>query len=549
MNTVFLNHVKELEKKDASLACLLRLHQKKFQQSLGIKSFSFKPNEKSEVVYCYGLEGEVDELKKWLFTHPKHQLIFIEDQIGAFACFLSRKEAKIFVQSQQVKWVLLTPPIEEKIKKVIWPYLFRPFELFISPSKEPAFEASFIELKWGAEMTACLYRDLGVTYLKNVFSNFLYVNNFISGESLKNCFKNIPAILCGAGPSLEKNIDELKELHEKALIFGGGSALTALSRRKIGIHFGVSLDPSPPKERFLRQDYFEIPFFYQSQLSPQFFSLFQGTKICFGDSGGFALERYLIDQLALRLPFFDAGMHVATFMAHIAAHLGCSPIILIGMDGGKAEKQNYIQGVEQPFEKGKRKDPLFAEDRFGNQVATRFDFVLGHLWMSQFAQQHRSALFLNATEGGISMKGIKELSLKRVKEKYLRCPFDLNGHIYQTLLCAKQEHIDQKKLKTLLEKIYKSLKRCFQKSLDLIETVFKMPQKAFNRRGFVFYDMEIKEELFYQKVLFPLWEVWRHFLQKEETIEKMANPLLEKKLQQVLFFKEVCVTYEKDVFK
>ena len=550
MHDIFLNHVKELEKTNAALASLLRLHQNLPNSSFSNKGFSFEPNEENEVIYCYGVEGKVDALEKWLFAHQSHRLIFMEDQIEAFAFFLSQKKAKAFIQSKQVKWVFLTSFLEEEIKEVIWPYLFRPFKLLMSPSKASSFHAFFMELKWGAEMSACLYRDLGVTYLKNVCSNLLLTKSFISGESLRDCFKNIPAILCGAGPSLERNIDQLKQLQEKALIFGGGSALTALCQRQIGIHFGASLDPAPPKERFLRQNYFEAPFFYQNQLSSDFFSLFQGKRICFGESGGFPLERYFMDQLMLHLPFFDAGTHVGTFMVHIAAHLGCSPIILVGMDGGKKiEGHNYIQGVEQPYEEAPRKDPLFAQDRFGNQVATRCDFMLGHLWISHFAKKHSSILFLNATEGGISMEGIQELSLRKIQEKYLSRAFDLKGHICQTLLCAKRELIDQEKVHRLFEEVRQSLKRCVQKFLDFVEIISSSRQERLNTKFFEFHDLEIKQEIFYQKVLAPLWGVWRFFLQKEEIINQMSYPPLEKKLQQVLFFKKVCETYETRVFK
>ena len=99
------------------------------------------------------------------------------------------------------------------------------------PTNDPAREekarklkAIFSKLQMGVELTLCHYRDYGTAQMKNVFSNFLFNHSIKKAEDLFGKFHGIPAIICGAGPSLTRHIETLKNISDRALIFGGGSA-------------------------------------------------------------------------------------------------------------------------------------------------------------------------------------------------------------------------------------------------------------------------------------------------------------------------------------
>jgi len=56
-------------------------------------------------------------------------------------------------------------------------------------------------------------------------------------------FKDVPIIIVSTGPSLDKNIDLLKEAKGRALIISAGSALRPLLMRNIKPDFFAIIDP------------------------------------------------------------------------------------------------------------------------------------------------------------------------------------------------------------------------------------------------------------------------------------------------------------------
>ena len=513
MSGSFEKNLKTLEAQNPLLALQLRLIEPGDSRE---KKASIIPGEGTEVLFFYGVGPYYANLRDWLHEKSQRRLIFIEDELERFGSFLNQPETERLLLDPQVKLVAFVDPAQESLKEVIWTHLFRPYECFIMPGKNESFRSHFSDLQMNAEMIMCIYRDYGVPQMKNVFANMN--RSAIFGHDLKGNFTGNPAIICGAGPSLEKNIDILKTLGNRALIFAGGSALRPLSKQGVSIHFGGSLDPDPPLDRY---DDIEVPFFYQNQVSSELLSKVKGTSICMGASGCFPLENWLNEEL----PSFDAGTHVGTFLTHIATILGCSPIIFVGMDGCCSDDTLYFEGIEEE----RREDPLITEDRFGNPVKTRLDFLLGRRWLEYFAKTHPETLFLNATEGGLSMSGIENIPLQTVKEKWLRKKLEPY---------ALPE--SQKRSNSKLELLSESVKKCRAFCDDLLSSL----EKDMNPHTVV-QDQELSRELFFQLVLIPLWDVWRYFLQKEEIVAQMQAPAFEKKVQQTLFYRDICERYER----
>ena len=164
----------------------------------------------------------------------------------------------------------LSPPLMEHPRLKIssehrpyaWEHLFKPWELL---GGDPQIIGEWI---LGTELTLCLYNDFGVPLMTNVFENLHMKGEVKRADHLEGAFRGVPAIICGAGPSLSESIDALKELKDRALIIGGGSALAPLSRHHIPIHFSAALDPDPPTERFYRQNHFETPLVLSKSSEP-----------------------------------------------------------------------------------------------------------------------------------------------------------------------------------------------------------------------------------------------------------------------------------------
>lgn len=462
-----------------------------------VKSF---PASEAEVLYVVGLGDSAwtQEALKWVEREGKRRLALLEENLSIFRDFLSLEIAEKVVSHPRI--TLSGPPFEETLRSFVWSNAYKSWESFGDTSNRKKLE----ELILGVELTVCLYRDYGIPQLMNVFSNLNTSEKVRSGEGLFGKFSKVPAIICGAGPSLEDHVNTLKRLENQALIFGGGSALPFLTQENVPIHFGVALDPEPPGERFYAQTQFEVPLFYQNQVSHLLLQQSHGPKLCLGESQSFPLEEWL----ELSLSPCDVGWNVSTFATQIAFQLGCDPIIFVGMDLCVSDGNAYAGAMSE-----ERDNPIEVKDRFGNSAVTRPDFLMAKKWLEAFATKHRETTFLNATTRGLTLEGIENVPLN-IKS----APKDLKGAIFQAI--EKAPLVDLSQVTSKLQKLYQSVCNC-QEVLGSYR------------------DVELDGEIFYQAHLLPNWEIWKHFLQKEEIVAEMQHPEIEKKLQQTLFFREI----------
>ncbi|MCB1110711.1 MAG: DUF115 domain-containing protein [Chlamydiia bacterium] len=495
-----MNNLDALEQKSPLFALELRTENRR---EVPLKDFPL-PKEETLALYLYAL-GPLpwqEKILKWLEENPQRRIYLIPED-------------------PQILHHLSLPLMEHSRLKIgaeyrpyAWEHLFKPWELL---GGDPQTIGEWI---LGTELTLCLYNDFGVPLMHNVFENLLMEGEVRKGDALEGKFRGIPAIVCGAGPSLGDRLEELKQVQGRALIIGGGSALAPLSRAHIPIHFAAALDPDPPTERFYRQNHFETPLFYQNQVSHHLLKHHHGPKLCLGQSGSFVLEEWLTEKLALTPR--DVGWNVSTFSTMIAAFLGCDPIYFVGLDLCVYDEASYVEGVEGMDE---RLNPISMKDRLGNVVFTRPDFLMSKRWLEEFAKKHPHLTFINATTRGLPLEGIQDGPLMVSTHSV-----DLCAKVHQKVMAAPM--LDFSSLPEKFELLEESLKKThaiLQEYMDALE----------RKQNTVLQECELEEQLFYLDHLMPLWKVWRNLLQTEDIVERMSDPPYEKKLQEVLFYQDV----------
>lgn len=141
---------------------------------------------------------------------------------------------------------------------------------------------------------------------------------FRSGLALKNQWKGLPAIVVGAGPSLEQSAPLLKTVGDRALILAGGTAASLLG---IKPHFVGAVDKYKALTSFP-----DVPLLTQLRAHPDGWAV-HPQRIVFPDSS----SRWLNGILGVEEPF-DSGWTVGNFLVAVALWAGCDPIVLVGMD-------------------------------------------------------------------------------------------------------------------------------------------------------------------------------------------------------------------------
>ncbi|MCB1107109.1 MAG: DUF115 domain-containing protein, partial [Chlamydiia bacterium] len=378
-----MSNLGALEKKNSFFAFKLRTEE---VSQVPFASFPL-PKEKTKALYLFALGDESwqGKILDWLNGQDGRKIYFIPENPQMLHTL-----SPSLMEHPRVK-------IGNDFRPYAWEHLFKPWELFGGNPKEIA------DWVLGTELTFCLYNDFGVSLLSNVFQNLSMNEPVKKGESLAGRFEGIPAIVCGAGPSLMDSFEDIRKNQDRALIIGGGSALAPLSRACLPIHFAAALDPDPPTERFYRQNHFEAPLFYQNQLSHTLLKHHHGPKLCLGQSGSFPLEEWLSEELHLSPS--DVGWNVSTFSVRVATLLGCNPIFFVGMDLCIYDEASYAEGVEGMDE---RLNPIQMEDREGKVVYTRPDFLMSKKWLEAFAKEHQEITFVNASTRGLALKGIPD---------------------------------------------------------------------------------------------------------------------------------------------
>ncbi len=278
------------------------------------------------------------------------------------------------------------------------------------------------------------------------------------GMDLEGAFERVPAIIVGAGPSLEQNLPFLRLFQDRALVFAAGSALNILEEEP---HFAASIDAKAPYHSFKMSSFPEVPFCYQSRMNRENFSLLHGEKILFPDSSCEAIN-WIHGEESM-----DGGWTVGNFLTSIALHMGCSPIFFMGMDFCYERGRKYAKMETGPT------DSLVQV----GDVWTQRDWLMAARWIEEKASG--SKMF------DLS-RGILHLPKITTNEALWLCSrsWDLKLKVH--------EAIQKLPLKKALRwpEWDASLKRCLE-------------------------NKELDEEIVYQKLLSPLWRIWGPIFERE----------------------------------
>ncbi len=489
-----------------------------------------------EVIFSFGVsDGALyRKLRGWLHEGHNHYLVFIEDEEERY---LKMKDSALG-KDPKVRLYFYQEENEEFFKEIAWEFLFLKFS-FAAASPYASLKAEKMQhlfsqlaaFHQGIDLFASDYQDLGVRVLKNVIANQNKLPSSYLGQSLKGACKNIPAIICGAGPSLDAALPDLKELQDRALVFAGGSAVTALSDSLVIPHFCAHLDPEPPTDRFLKQQTFEVPHFYQSRFSSHLLDRVHGPLFWMAEGGSYPIETWIKEQYGISYPSFASGWTVVNLCAAIAAHLGCNPIIFVGVDLSCPGTQVYAGK-----EKGEEHEGswISVKDILGNEVLSKRDWVMSAQWQSDLIASMGEIRWIHAQEGGLEIPGMERASLREVGIQYCQEKRDLHGDVHALICTARPSGISLEQIAEVTER----LKASFQKCDQLVDQMLSLWEKQFPRSPvdtgeYALAQHDLLMEPAFAQFIDPLWHVW-----KRPIVRNSQHPF-DEMVHQLLFVKRV----------
>lgn len=497
------------------------------------------------IVYGIGLGYYYSAAQQWLHQDPDRYLIFIEHDPRVMRRFLEERLAGQILADPQVVIQFFSFPtpynwgdLHRDFNWLFWTFAFYP--VFVSALLSyfgryfDFFDKLALQIYQNLSFMRFRLRDL--TELQHsVFGNFYANLPFLpyssSGHALFGQFSTMPAVICGAGPSLASDLDLFSNLSNKAVLIGAGSGVNLLTRLGIQPHFGAAVDPTKTQEnRMLASFAFETPFFYRNRYFKKAFSYLRGPRLYVTGSGAFEVAHWFEKQLGIASKLeIMPGVSTSNFLLEIAGALGCNPIILIGMDLAYTDSARYVEGVSahpSGADRERNKLSTIISDTFpvvgidGGTVYTKWDWIEEAVCDTAFKQNNPEITVINATSRGMPILDIPNMPFKEVVDNYLQVEFDYRGWIHG---CIQEEACAQmptpKKMMSLIEIWQQSLERCIALCIKLAESMqgLKNTQTPL-QEGFPFStgltahdEIELQEEPAYTHYLVTMDAVYNVF--------------------------------------
>ncbi len=494
-------------------------------------------------IYGVGLGYYYQVAQTWLHQNPSRRIVFIEDNLSVIHRLFETELGHQIIHDPQVQLHFFEgmEKSKELFNILYWNFflttlLVAGLKLYIEV-KNDTYNDLQHKIHYDASLKNSLlieYLEYGIGFFKNFYPNILCLEGAYLADNLFGKFKNIPAIICGAGPSLEKNLPLLRKLSNKALIFAGGSALNALNTANLQPHFGAGIDPNPPQyDRLSTNTAFEVPFFYRNRLFHQAFKTIHGPHLYVTGSGGYDISYLFEDALGITGKPLEEGHNVVNFCLEIAHALGCNPIIFVGMDLAYTGMKSYASGVIEnnvvdinAITKSDHVDQmaLLKTDIYGNPIYTLWKWIAEAEWIGDFRKTNPKTTVINATEGGMGFPGVPNLTLKESAKKYLKEDYDFKGLIHSEILNSPLSQVTHQKILRLMQDLLDSLLRCIEDLTILIEESEVMKKRILKEKKIplspqtgkaALYETELSEETGYRYVLHIFNEAYTRVLNRE----------------------------------
>ncbi|MGK5594152.1 MAG: 6-hydroxymethylpterin diphosphokinase MptE-like protein [Parachlamydiaceae bacterium] len=504
-----------------------------------------------ETLYCFGLGLGYSYFvaRNWLQQNSHRKLVYLEDDLSLLKLFLQTERASEVLSDKQVRLVVIdSQQIQNKGPKaidgaeVLIERCRTNYSITALPSYWKAKADFFRKVLQGVKTTLFTYSNRLLEEIhhdllaKNFYHKLVQISEVKQLDALHNAFVNIPSLVIGAGPSLEKELPKLKQLEDRALFFGAGSALNVLNTHCVNGHFGAGVDPtSVQTSRVKTNTAFETPFFYTNRFSEDAFKHLHGTKVFTPQVPEKKWYHWFQEQLGISNPhLINTGFSTSNYCTSVALYLGCNPIIFLGLDMAFSEEAKYVSGVHAY--PGDSHDVLDSLSKHPSNVITitnvegrvfetTLTFLYESSWVTKQAKEHPNTRFIYGSQEGFGANRVERMPLDKIRNQYLERQYDLLNHIHCALENAGSAVFSLRKVIRVLRKWKVSLVRTlrllqnlvydYEKGIDLLRVrpnAYPYPFKA------IFDEIALEKEPTFTHLLRGV-EVAAKLLQMKEIID------------------------------
>ncbi len=375
-----------------------------------IKDFILSNGNKYSVIIGLGTGEYIKEIEP--FVKEDNKLIIIEPNIEVYNKYIYGKENKY----ENIAIISMTDEYLKYLEIYIGSIALKSFVVYEYPNYRNAYPIKvhkIYDLIRSVTRRRVINRNTNITFSKIWFEsticNLKYLSKSKNIVNMKNMYSGRPAVIVSAGPSLSKNISQLKQFEDKAVIFTGGRTWRTLIEEGIKADFLSIVDAHELSyelvDEVIKKE--EITLVHSEILPNKVLELHKGNRV-------FYPYAPWINDMVDNPNFNFTYSSVAHTCTKIAMYMGCNPIIFIGQDLAYTDDKVHAKNAEFVQEKYKDKEDinkvadefsLYVEDIYGNKVRTSMTLSLFREQFEEIIKENCQIKFINSTEGGANIKG------------------------------------------------------------------------------------------------------------------------------------------------
>jgi hypothetical protein len=282
-------------------------------------------------------------------------------------------------------------------------------------------------------------RAFSRTWVEQGISNLSAIARWPSVAALGDRFAGMPMVIIAPGPSLARNIEQLRDLRGRAVVTAFSHSLKAVLAAGVVPDLVITVDPQDVRYHFAGCDLSRTCLVNAATVHPALFDLPAQRFLTL--SANSAIDDWIFDAVGEEA-IVPGGGSVATTAFSLALRWGCDPIIFLGLDLSFPDGKYYVstssdgeararvdshgivrvEGWSPGFQAMKAGGgPTAPTERAvelpgwrGGVVPSSFVFSLFHRWFVERIRAVSGVTVFNCTEGGAFIEGMDHRPLADV---------------------------------------------------------------------------------------------------------------------------------------
>ncbi len=229
--------------------------------------------------------------------------------------------------------------------------------------------------------------------------------------------QEIPAVIISAGPSLDKNINVLKDYQNKVFIICVDSAICTVLKYGLTPDLLICVDPIKNPDLFKNDLGQNIPMITHLYCNYQVTKENKARKFYCSDREMF--EKTILEDYGKTVGVLATGGTVANVAFSFLQSVGFQTIIMIGQDLAYPDKRLHTEEAHDEVDFEKQGDRFFyVKDIYGNPVLSEYNMCMYRKWFEEQVIKYPELTIVDATEGGALIEGTKIMTLANALQEY-----------------------------------------------------------------------------------------------------------------------------------